>query len=774
MSLKIKQTRVGEIASVSYHYTPTEDTSAAIVATAGSSRDINGTSGKLNVVTGIKRDSKGHIVGVTCANIYSSGSSGGGVDNPGATCNCEVVGEYDTTGLVRNGSTITTITSDIGYIPCPIVDGVPYYQNTIDTTGVKTDVSSKLYLIGTTKSSGNISETYRNTNVYAIGSKLCAPVVSGNLSGTAEKVNSNTTTSTYYLCGSTSASTSASGTLVKRSTVYVNTNGSLVAPTFVGNLSGDHVKTPTLHLYNENVNNGYSGGKIVFGDVEENDLLDNHGHHYVCIEEIEDDKLNFKATNFNFEMAGDGQFNVTGGHVVAPTLHLYNENVEGGYSGGKIVFGNTDDVENHDSHYTCIEEIEDNTLTFSADRFYFERGDIFCRDLFGTATTATSLSVSGAVGSTTKPVYFNASGRPVACSFTVSKSVPSNASFSDVNVTNNSTTSTYYLCGSTSSGNTTGTLVKRSDVYVDTSGNLNAKSFCVHASTKITSDTSYNIFFNVNGESPLVIANDKSSNIFVAPGSSYSNKYSLGTSSRKWKDVYATTFYGNLSGTATSATTANSAYTAEAAGTAEVANTANTATTATCLADKSKGSATNPVYINASGRPVACTYSLSKSVPSNAVFTDTKNTVGAATTASKLYFIGTTTSTSGDSQQSYKNVSVCVDGTALYAAGGFYESSDERLKDFSNKIDADLDKISKIKKHKFTWKDSENKNEEIGVSAQEIRELYPEIVSENEEGYLSVAYDKLAVVALAAIDELHKKNKELEARIELLESKLLN
>ena len=279
---------------------------------------------------------------------------------------------------------------------------------------------------------------------------------------------------------------------------------------------------------------------------------------------------------------------------------------------------------------------------------------------------------------------------------------------------------------------------------------------------------------------------------------------------------------GNLLGNADSATYAESAGYADSAGTAEVA------TTADCLADKSKGSATQPVYINASGRPVACSYSLSKSVPSNAVFTDTKNTagtttaistklflvggaevasstqtytnsncyigtdnclysggkkvsttdtkntVGAATTTSKLYFIGTTTSTSADSQQSYKNVSVCVSGTALYAAGGFYESSDERLKDFSNKIDADLDKISKIKKHKFTWKDSENKNEEIGVSAQEIRELYPEIVSENEEGYLSVAYDKLAVVALAAIDELHKKNKELEARIELLESKLLN
>ena len=339
--------------------------------------------------------------------------------------------------------------------------------------------------------------------------------------------------------------------------------------------------------------------------------------------------------------------------------------------------------------------------------------------LNGNATTATTATTANALadkskGSAAQPVYINASGRPVACTCLVSKSVPSDAVFTDTKVTNNTTSSAYYLCGSTSSGNTTGTLVKRSDVYVDTSGNLNAKSFYVHASAKITSDASYNIFFNINGETPLVIANDKSSNMFVAPGSSYSNKYSLGTSTRKWTSVYATTFYGNLSGTATSATTATN-------------------------------------------------------VISN-------------TTTSAYYLCGATSSTTNTSGTLVKRSTVLVNTSGnLYvssgridSASGFYETSDERLKDFSNKIDVDLDKISKIKKHRFTWKDSENKNEEIGVSAQEIKELYPEIVSKNEEGYLSVAYDKLAVVALAAIDELHKKNKELEARIELLESKLLN
>lgn len=81
------------------------------------------------------------------------------------------------------------------------------------------------------------------------------------------------------------------------------------------------------------------------------------------------------------------------------------------------------------------------------------------------------------------------------------------------------------------------------------------------------------------------------------------------------------------------------------------------------------GSATNPVYFNSSGVPVACTYTLGKSVPSNAVFTDTKVTaVGNHYTPSG----GTTTSASGgtltDITNSTSGVQV-VTGVTKDAAG---------------------------------------------------------------------------------------------------------
>ena len=55
---------------------------------------------------------------------------------------------------------------------------------------------------------------------------------------------------------------------------------------------------------------------------------------------------------------------------------------------------------------------------------------------------------------------------------------------------------------------------------------------------------------------------------------------------------------------------------------ANVSGTVANATTATKLGTATKGSATQPIYLSA-GAPVACTYSLAKSVPADAKFTDT-------------------------------------------------------------------------------------------------------------------------------------------------------
>ena len=159
-------------------------------------------------------------------------------------------------------------------------------------------------------------------------------------------------------------------------------------------------------------------------------------------------------------------------------------------------------------------------------------------------------------------------------------------------------------------------------------------------------------------------------------------------------------------------------------------------------------------------------------------WTDEKVKVTTATTT-KSYLLGIPASgySSGTAVNTIKcDTGVYLDTTAGYltatrmnASGGFYETSDERLKDFSVDIDCDLDRLSKLPKKYFRWKDSDDKNLHIGTSAQAVQEIYPELVSADENGTLSVAYDKLSIVALKGIDILNDKIKSLEERLERLE-----
>ena len=73
-----------------------------------------------------------------------------------------------------------------------------------------------------------------------------------------------------------------------------------------------------------------------------------------------------------------------------------------------------------------------------------------------------------------------------------------------------------------------------------------------------------------------------------------------------------------------------------------------------------------------------------------------------------------------------------------------------------------------IPKKYFTWKDDESKTLQIGTGAQSLQKIYPELVKDNE-GILTVAYDKLAIIALAAVDKLYDEKKALEERVERLE-----
>lgn len=97
------------------------------------------------------------------------------------------------------------------------------------------------------------------------------------------------------------------------------------------------------------------------------------------------------------------------------------------------------------------------------------------------------------------------------------------------------------------------------------------------------------------------------------------DKIGLSTFLEKLKTIFAPKIHSH---TKSEVGLSNVNNTADSEKSVKYATSAGTATSATKLGSENKGSATQPIYLNA-GTPTACTYTLGKSVPANAVFTDT-------------------------------------------------------------------------------------------------------------------------------------------------------
>jgi len=106
-------------------------------------------------------------------------------------------------------------------------------------------------------------------------------------------------------------------------------------------------------------------------------------------------------------------------------------------------------------------------------------------------------------------------------------------------------------------------------------------------------------------------------------------------------------------------------------------------------------------------------------------------------------------------------------GDSLKVAGDVvaYVSSDKRYKDNIVNISNPLDKLNKINGVSFTWNEISHKEtgkKDIGVIAQEIEEVFPEIVETRDNGYKAVDYPKLTALLIESIKELNNKVKKLE------------
>jgi hypothetical protein len=103
----------------------------------------------------------------------------------------------------------------------------------------------------------------------------------------------------------------------------------------------------------------------------------------------------------------------------------------------------------------------------------------------------------------------------------------------------------------------------------------------------------------------------------------------------------------------------------------------------------------------------------------------------------------------------------------------FIQSSDAELKTIKGDVDVDLDRLKEIPKIFFKYNEDDDNITRIGTIAQDVQKIYPEIVHTDEDGHLSLEYDKLSVISLKAIDKLYDRQIELENEIKELKEIVL-
>lgn len=112
---------------------------------------------------------------------------------------------------------------------------------------------------------------------------------------------------------------------------------------------------------------------------------------------------------------------------------------------------------------------------------------------------------------------------------------------------------------------------------------------------------------------------------------------------------------------------------------------------------------------------------------------------------------------------------------AIYAEGDVvaFSSSDKRLKNNIVKIDKCLDKVLSLDAIEFDWNEKQGiyEGHDIGLIAQQVQEIAPEIVTKRQNGYLAIKYEKVIPLLVGAIQEQDSKIEGLEKQVQELLNK---
>lgn len=117
----------------------------------------------------------------------------------------------------------------------------------------------------------------------------------------------------------------------------------------------------------------------------------------------------------------------------------------------------------------------------------------------------------------------------------------------------------------------------------------------------------------------------------------------------------------------------------------------------------------------------------------------------------------------------------------IASSDGLVHSSDLRFKkDIAPITSEAITKLNQLKGSTFQWRTDEFKEKnfsegtKMGFIAQELMQVYPELVHEGIDGYYSINYSGLVPVLVEAVKDLNTKNQSLNERVLHLEKLVLD
>lgn len=110
----------------------------------------------------------------------------------------------------------------------------------------------------------------------------------------------------------------------------------------------------------------------------------------------------------------------------------------------------------------------------------------------------------------------------------------------------------------------------------------------------------------------------------------------------------------------------------------------------------------------------------------------------------------------------------CDNSGNVTATADLIAYSDARLKENIETIDNALQKVISLRGVSYNRIDTEDKSTKLGLVAQEVQAVLPEVVYEQEDGILGVSYGNIVGVLIEAMKEQQAMIETLEAKIELL------